>query len=245
VTRRAPKRIRTPRIVPHRSLGARLLSNTLLLVVLGSALWFVFDYGRNWQGDGDDPAEFGISALKTHLGLLENERNELRQKVVALERARQIDKEAMDEVKGEIKQLQDKLLQKEEELAFLRGLAATGSGKDGLHIQHFLLQKAGEKGAVRYKFTVAQMLKTIRTTNGRIWISVDGVVKGKPKALDLSDLSKKDGDSVKMRFKNFQDVEGVIHIPAGFTPKKFKIEVKPTSKNLNPLTKIFPWEIGE
>ncbi len=236
------KRIRTPRIVPYQTPGTRILVVLVALAASLAALWLAFDFGRNWQGDGDDPAEFGPAALKVHLGLLENERNDLRQKVIALERARQIDQKAMDEVKGEIKQLQEKLLAKDEELAFLRGLAATGSGKDGLHIQHFSLKKGSKAGVFQYKFTVAQMLKKIKTTNGRIWISIDGVVKGKPKALSLDEVSD-ESESLKMRFKNFQDVEGAVRLPAGFKPRRFKVEVKPTTKHLNPLTKSFPWEV--
>lgn len=234
-------KMKRPHIVQPRSGRKRLFFGILLVGFLVLLLAAAFQYGRDWKGDS--PAESGRKALVEQISELESDNADLSQKVTALERARQIDQEATREVKEQIIGLQDERLKLEEELVFVRGMVATGSTKDGLFIQRLVLKKTDKERQFQFKFTISQVLKDKGTAAGRIWISVDGRKEGKDVSLSFSKLSDSDEDSIKMRFKHYQDVDGLVTLPKGLTAKKLKIELKPTTKKLNGVTKVFPWKL--
>jgi hypothetical protein len=47
--------------------------------------------------------------------------------------------------------------------------------------------------------------------------------------------------SLKMRFRYFQNLEGKLKLPSGFTPRKLIIEVRPENKKFEPVTETYDW----
>jgi len=74
---------------------------------------------------------------------------------------------------------------------------------------------------------------------------VDGVNGEEPAWLPLREITEGNTEKVKMRFKHFQEVEGVIQLPEGFTPLKVIIEIKPSNKKLPELKRRFDWVVEE
>ena len=57
------------------------------------------------------------------------------------------------------------------------------------------------------------------------------------------ELTEENTELLKMRFKHFQDLEGVVQLPEGFTPRKMIVEIKPNSKKLPPVKERFDWTV--
>jgi len=47
-----------------------------------------------------------------------------------------------------------------------------------------------------------------------------------------------------MKFKKFQDVEGVIRLPGSFKPNRMIVEIKPNNNKLSPVKQRFKWTIA-
>jgi hypothetical protein len=86
-------------------------------------------------------------------------------------------------------------------------------------------------------------MKDTAAATGRIHVYVGGTLDGEALDLDLADLT--DGeDSLAMSFRYFQNVSGVVRLPEGFQPKRFVVNVKPTSESHASVTQVFDWVVG-
>ena len=234
---------KTPKIVPP---GAGWSPWWLLLipVVVATAAWAAYEYGRLQAGFDEIVARERILSLESQVQELGTERAELYQQTAALERSSQIDREAARTVRDENKLMQDEQLEMEEELVFLRGIVSNQSaGKGSLRIQELKLEPVGDK-EIQYTFTVSHVLENLKLATGNIRISVDGVRDNKAKSLSLKELTESGVDSLKMRFKHFQVVSGTLRLPEGFVASSITIDIKPEGKKLSPLNQTFKWSLG-
>ncbi len=219
-----------------------------LLVLLAASVvvsvWYAFDRGRASAGFNHIEALKRIEQQDLKIVELEDQRAALRQKVAVLERSAQIDRTSVVKMREQIKKFQRERLDQEEELTFLRGIVSTESKKPGLRIQGFHLKAAAEARSYEYQFTVSQVLKNIGLATGRIWITIDGVQGGRSRSLALQEVTSETIESVKMRFRYFQIIEGLIRLPRGFSPASFNVEVKPSNKKLAPVAQNFKWIVS-
>jgi hypothetical protein len=171
------------------------------------------------------------------------ERDRLDAEVAALQRSNQIDQEAMRAVREELKVFQDQQLQLEEELAFYKGIASSGTVKPGLRIHGFELKSVQEPGQYRYRFTVSQVLKDFGVTEGKILLNVHGMRGGEVASLSLDEVTDDGQDDLKMRFRHFQIVEGILKLPEGFEPDQVVVEVRPENEKLESANRSFAWKV--
>ncbi|MCU7916342.1 MAG: hypothetical protein KZQ65_10730 [Candidatus Thiodiazotropha sp. (ex Gloverina cf. vestifex)] len=178
---------------------------------------------------------------KSKIAALEKERDQLRRELTMVKQAAEIDRESILTIRDQIKIFQDERLKMEEELAFLRGIVSTTSKKTVLKVQNFRLEPGLETRQFHYKFSVSQVINSGIVAKGKIELSVEGLQGGRTKLLSLNQVSPDDVESIKMRFRFFQNVEGKLLIPEGFEPATINIEVKPTGKKLAPVKETFNW----
>ncbi len=169
--------------------------------------------------------------------------SQLRQQVVELQRRSQVDKETLRLTKEELRGLQDERLRLEGEVARLRGLVEPGSSKNKLRIQHFRLHRMQRADRYRYLFTVSKVTESSNYVAGRIWVTVYGNQGGSQSSLPLKSVTTSSIESLKMRFRQFQKVEGVLQLPQGFEPLSVTIEVRPESGKIAPVKSKFDWVV--
>ncbi len=238
-------RIETPKIVQPKRRPAYLW--VLILAILVTAVLFgwqaVLDYKQQFFAGQHDLQGLYNKQLKK-IASLERERTILRGQVAALERAAQIDQVATRQVTKELKQKQSQWQAMEEELNFLRHLASGKGETDALYIQGFRLANGASSGGYTFKFTVSQMLQKAEYAEGWLHMQIIGGSAAVQKSLTLKDVSADKLDRIKIRFRHFQDIEGVLQLPEGFNPKSILIKVEPISKRLSPFKKQFNWLIA-
>lgn len=184
-------------------------------------------------------------ANRQALDELRVERTRLYEELAAAERSSQIDREAAKLVRGELKQLKDEQGRMQQELTLLRGVVSDSVTQEGLQVKEFRIEAVSEKRReYRYRFTVSKRLRNGGYATGWISLALDGELAGEPKTLDMKELTEAGTDRLKMRFRHFQDVEGVVQLPQGFSPTSVVVDIKPTTKSLSPLSARLGWQVA-
>ncbi|MCU7813595.1 MAG: hypothetical protein KZQ77_20510 [Candidatus Thiodiazotropha sp. (ex Notomyrtea botanica)] len=232
------QKYRAPRIVASQEGMSFWLKILLLILVMCGVAWVAYQ-----QGSAGEVSGFAVLQpdAKSKITALEKERDQLRRELTMVKQAAEIDRESILTIRDQIKIFQDERLKMEEELAFLRGIVSTTSKKTALKVQNFRLEPGLETRQFHYKFSVSQVINSGIVAKGKIELSVEGLQGGRTKQLSLSQVSPENVESIKMRFRFFQNVEGKLLIPEGFEPATINIEVKPAGKKLAPVKETFNW----
>ena len=231
------KKYRVPKIVGANQGMPYWFRLSMLLILLGGVAWLAYKQGGSSIAQGFARLQSGMDHAET----LKQERNELRRELAMVKQAAEVDREALIAVRDQIKKLQDERLKVEEELTFLRGIVSTSSKKQVIRVQNFKLEPALETQQYSYKFTVSQVINSGSVVKGKIDLAVTGLQGGKAKLLKLEAVSDENLSSHKMRFRYYQNVEGKLHLPAGFKPATIKIDVIPSSSKLKSVSESYNW----
>jgi hypothetical protein len=231
----------TPRIVQDQ--GYRPLRWVLILILMCGMALAGFFASRYQASLSSQELQQIIRFQQNQIEELERDRLDSAEKLAVLERSSQIDQEAVRKVREELKSYQQERSELDEELVFLRSMVSAEDDRKGVQIHRFSLRKGDAEGEFQYRFTVTQSMKNGDTASGWAFIAVDGLRNGEPVWLPLRELTKEKTERIKVRFKQFQDIEGVIQLPDNFKPLKVIVEIKPGSKNLPEVKQRFDWVV--
>ncbi|WP_428610328.1 DUF6776 family protein [Sedimenticola sp.] len=239
-------KMQTPKIVQSRSRWVYLWA--MLPILLGAMLmlgWGDYIQIKRPPVDKVTPLTQQLAEQRELIERLESQRDHLREQVAALERASQIDQESIRQVREELRKRQTGYLEMEQELNLLRGIVETGVKSEGLYIQGFKLDKSDQPDSYHFRFTVSQALKNAGTAVGWILLALEGEQGGETVELPLKALTKEKDEKLKMRFRHFQDVDGLIQLPEGFNPERVIVEINPTNNRLPKVKKSFDWLVAD
>ncbi len=227
------------KVKPHNPWKTRLF---ILLGAVGLAVggWSLYDYGRYMAGYDSAEAGRELVQLLATVDALNAEIERLREQKAQLERAAQIERQAYQEQDATLKDLQGEILELKEELAFYRGIVSPREASRGLRLQSFTLEPNGPR-SWRYKVVLTQVLKNDRLARGTVRLRVEGLQGGQPRSLDLSALSEKPVKELPYRFKYFQDLEGDLILPDGFTPLRITVRILPRGRRKDSIEKTIDW----
>jgi len=169
----------------------------------------------------------------------------LREDKAVLQRAAQIERKAYNELDRTLKILQAEILEHKEELAFYRGIVSPKDSSSGLYLQNFFLSQNGDTRSYRYKVVLTQVLKNSRLISGKVKLQFDGLLDGESKILDLKAITAKKVRDLNYRFKYFQNVEGVVDFPEGFSLLRVKIQILPRGRLRDMIEKTIEWSFEE
>ncbi len=211
------------------------------IAVLAGALWGVFEYGHSRAGLDNQSLLEERAALREQLADSEQQNRTLRERSAVLERANQVDKQAYGEVENSLKQLQDELLELKEEVAFYRGIVSPAETASGLNVADFRVTGIGADREYRFKLVLTQVKTNDRLVKGYARVAFEGVMDGAQVEVGMKELSGGALNTLKLRFKYFQNIEGEVVLPEGFVPSRVLVEVVPSGKGWTRLKKTFDW----
>lgn len=221
----------------------RWLVLTLLVLGLPVAGWGLFDYGRTRAGF--DSAEAGRRQVELQ-GALDRFRdtNEaLRQQVVTLEQAKEIDRKAYAEINQNLVSLQGEILELKEEVAFYRGIVSPDkAGMSGVRVQSLQLRANGLPRGFTYKLVLTQLDKEAKTVKGSVRIRLQGLKNNAPIEIPMARLAGRDGDNFNFKFKYFDKQEGDIILPDVFVPTRVVVEVVTESPKSAHSEAAYTWQ---
>lgn len=225
---------------PHRPMRNGMVY-TVLAVLVAAAIGGAFEFGR--LRAGFDAAEVGRQRQlrEAELAEMTRQNRELRERIALLERSSEIDREAREQVQNNLSSMQDEVLELREELAFYRGIVSPEDAQAGLRVQRFELSSGPAEDLYHYRLVLIQAIKHDRRASGTVDVVVHGVRDGQPVSLPLQELVTGDMDEMKYSFKYFQDFEGDLRLPSGFTPARVDIAILPGGRAADAIRRTVNW----
>ncbi len=211
-----------------------------------ACLYLTFELGRI-QADYnivDITAE--RRALGAQIDDLNSEIKSLREQIILLETHRNIDRGAYSEVESSLTDLQKKIHEQREAIAFYRGIISPSDGGRGLRVQELKVSKGQDEGLYHVNLVLVQVMQHDLSVNGDVAFSLEGAQDGVATTYTLAQLVPEDEDSEwPFSFRYFQNLDRRLILPDGFTPEKVNIEVRSRTKSIASVEQSFLWQSGQ
>lgn len=232
-------------VVPYRPY-ARLLTwagISLGVVVVAAGSYLL----GNYHGVGLQQAAIAErDRLRIELQARNQEFDSLSQEVANLKLASEVDKASNEGVRNEVISLKSQIAALEEDISFYRGLMAPTDNRRGLTIGSVDVIATGVDRRYDFKIVVQQLATNHQVLNGSLQVNVIGHENGLVKSIPLKDLSSQvDDETIKLRFKYFQNIEGQIELPEGFEPERIELVASSSGREGASVEKKFGWLVHE
>ncbi len=244
---KARKTVIAPKIVQEDP-GQRVFWYVLLLAGFLAVAWFSYDYGRTRApvGAGVDVAQ--VRDSERRIKELEQERDTLKEQLLALERDVEMGRQALEEARAQVQALQRTQTVPARVTAAPESVAAPAEAAviqdeadNRLLLENIQLVGTDTENLFRYGFSVMHLGDDNDLVAGTIWIAVNGMADGKPTRLSLHRISPDKRKFLKMSFKLQQDVQGEVMLPPEFRPKNIMIEAKPYNTKYTGTSETVDW----
>lgn len=214
------------------------------LVVVGGYL--VYEFGRIQAGYDLVDAASERRDYEQHIETLEDEISSLKEQVAMLETHRDIDREAYREVEASLTELQAKIQEQRDAIAFYRGIVSPADGNKGLRVQDLKLTRGKKEREYNIRLVLVQALKHDRKVSGNVNLTIEGDLDGVEKTFSYAELLPEDSESVwAFSFRYFQDFNRQVVLPDGFTPQRVKVEVQSKTRSISSIEESFAWTTSQ
>ena len=220
----------------HRPVRVWLLRVGVVLGVL-LCLWGAFEAGRLRAG-----YSLAVAAEEHRLRVeLAGRLREVEGRLAAMEMAKRIDTEAYKEVEKSLADLQTRIGEQTQELAFYRGIVNPNEAVAGMRVQRFRVLAGAGVRRYRLRLVLVQTGRQQTLTTGTADLAVEGVRAGRELSLPLAKIGTA-SRNLGFSFRYFQEVEAEIELPADFLPHKVQVEVRP-AQAVTVIKQSYPWKI--
>jgi hypothetical protein len=186
-------------------------------------------------------AELERRELARRAGRIEAENRAAAKRIARLETDASIDRAAYAEIEAQLSELQGKLIEQQEEVAFYRGIVG-GPGEGGLKVQDFGLTGAAD-GRINLRFVLAQSERAERDVSGKTQIRIEGTRAGRLVSLDASSLTGGGAAPLAFAFRYFQEMSVPLRLPPDFVAQRVVIRVQPATRGVRASVESFPWAV--
>jgi len=214
------------------------------LVVVGGYL--VYEFGRIQAGYDLVDAASERRDYEQQIEMLEDEISALKEQVAMLETHRDIDREAYREVEASLTELQAKIQEQRDAIAFYRGIVSPADGNKGLRVQDLKLTRGKNEREYNIRLVLVQALKHDRKVSGNVNLTIEGDLDGVEKTFSYAELLPEDSESAwAFSFRYFQDFNRQVVLPDGFTPQRVKVEVQSKTRSISSIEESFAWTTSQ
>lgn len=212
------------------------------VVALLVAGYLLFETGRLTAGHNRFELADERRDFKRQIADLEEKVMEHKEQVVQLKTMRKADQEAYKAVEASLNELQGKIQEQREAIAFYRGIISPSDSNSGLRVQDLQVLRGADESQYRLRLVLAQVKQHHREIYGKVRLSVDGAKDGEVVSYPLSQLlAAGEKKTWNYGFRYFQDFERSLNLPEGFSPLTVNIELVPTGSGNVGLKQSFPW----
>lgn len=173
----------------------------------------------------------------TRISGLIAENRTLRQSLAIAERSVQMDQTAYRSLNASLKRSAREIARLEEHVDLYREILAPRVPLQGVTIDRLNLTHSPD-GHYRYTLILVQPLEARTVARGTLHFVITGTQAGAPVTLTVPGRVDK---PITVNFKYFQDIEGVLDLPAGFSPESIAVDVRTQGRHID---KTFGWAVG-
>lgn len=204
--------------------------------------YLLFEFGRIQAGYDVVAAVGERQAYEERIEALENTIIDLNEELALLKTHRDIDQEAYTQVEASLSELQGKIQEHQDALAFYRGIVSPADGNAGLKVQDFRLTRGPREREYQIRLVLVQAMKHDRKVSGDVILRIAGIENGVEKSYSYDELLPDDGDSEwAFSFRYFQDFDRAVVLPNGFTPETVTVEVQSRTRSIASIEESFSW----
>jgi len=158
----------------------------------------------------------------------------------------ELDRAALGMVRQEIAAQKEQIANLEEGLRFYKGLMAPEETAQGLSLRKLELVATDASDRFVFRLVAQQEALKHATLKGSLSIELFGRQGQEAVSYPLADISDDvEDNTITLRFRYFQSIEGELVLPAGFTPQGFKVIARASSPRKVELREQFPWGVQE
>ncbi len=198
----------------------------LIILILGLggavALW-TYDLGRSFAfGPKIKPEQ--VEQLHVQIEQITAERDKLAAQVNTVDSQQNIEKSTQKQLTDQVKNLTAENLKLKDDLAFFESLMPSATGAEGITVQRVKAEMVAPN-QMRYRILIMQGGKGGRDFVGDVQLSLSLVQAGKPVMMQFPDPKMGDAGKLKLSFRYYQRLEGVVTLPEGSTVKSLQAKV--------------------
>lgn len=204
-------------------------------------LWGTFEAGRATAG-------FSLARWYAERRALVGERDAERKRVAELTAEvsgaaiqKRVDAEAYAQVEKSLADLQSRLGEQSQELAFYRGIVSPADGMSGLRVQRLRVLPGVEAHQYRLRVVLIQAGRQDAAVAGSLEVTVDGQQAGRAVSLPLGEIADQ-SKALSFSFRYFQELEADITLPADFEPQRVQVEVRTKAADA-PVRQAYVWKL--
>lgn len=233
-------------VVLRRHVWHRQLLLAIVVVLAAVVMGFGYYLGGAAVYSGVDVDLARCRELELVSQQLQEKETQLRGELVRQQTQQEVDKAALELVRGELVSVREEVRELQQALAFYRSFMAPEQINDGLSVRNLELVVAAAPRQYRFSLVVQQKAQRNNVLKGFLHLSVVGDMNGEPGSYDFGQLSEDITDEgIKLRFRYFQLVRGSLVLPPGFIPKTVKLLATASSPRNAKVVVSYPWQIKE
>lgn len=225
-------RHRIPRVHIHApsihqpSKGWGLILIAIVVGFFAGAGWKLYELGGARAGYDREKTAVVIAELQEQLDYTEAERDQYRQRAVNMERSVQIDREAVRELREEIKKLQNERHKWREETELVKKLLSDNSIDSALRIMAFEISPLDTEREYSFEAVISRVPDSSKAIKATLEFEVIGIEAGEVKTYTSAELSDEDEKAYQIDFKHLERVRGAFTLPEIFQPQTIRVSVK-------------------
>lgn len=203
--------------------GIKLALVVLVLGLSGAIAMWTYDLGRSFAFGPKFSAE-RLDLLQQQVDQLAAERDKLAAAANTIESQQNIEKSTQKQLGDQVKSLTAENLKLKDDLAFFESVMPATTGPEGITIQRIKAEMAAPN-QLRYRVLVMQGGKGNRDFSGEMQFTLTLVQAGKPAMMQFPDAKTGEAGKLKLFFRHYQRLEGLITLPEGVTVKAIQVKV--------------------
>ncbi len=217
------------------------LTRLLIGVLLALSGYLAFEFGRIQADFSILEAARERAGFENRIAELDAHIGELNQEIALLETHAAIDREAYEGVEANLVDLQAKIQEQSDAIAFYRGIVSPADGNSGLRVQDFKLLRAKDERSYKVQLVLVQTLQHDRKVSGEIWLTLEGTQGGVETVYPYAELAPEDAGEWSFSFRYFQGFDREIALPDGFAPDRVRLEVRSRTRSISGIEVSYPW----
>ena len=225
--------VRHLRLPPMRR-GTRWALITVGLLWLGSLVlaWW-------WTQHSAAEQLSRLHAVTTQVHVQAAQISDLQQQVITSKRSDDISRAANQELQTSLSERDEEVSALRADVAFYERLVGTSGQRRGLSV-HSVKMQQDSNGSWHYDATLIQNLNRGKVSQGDLTLQIEGATGGKLQTLVWNDLLQKpNAPPQPFEFRYFQQVEGTVMMPPGFTPHRVRVYLRSEGTTIQ---QAFSWD---
>lgn len=217
-----------------------LIFGVLLAVVLVPLVTY---YGTLWYAAKEnvelaDKVSYQAGVIQT----LEQKVANLEQLNTNADLSSEVDTSSLEQMRKDMVASQAQIEMLNEQIRFYQSLMDPNPDKGGIYIETVDIEAANLEGAYRYNIIIAQRSSNHQKVKGRVDVEfISERNSEEVQTFALSELTQ-NGNPLPLGFKFFQQLDGDITLPDGFSPTKVRVTVRLDGDSSPRLDETYAWK---